>query len=174
MGHMEHGCYILHSRIRLVKSHFYGLSFQVPGRFCGRRLTGGTGVSWLQPGDRFSHSAAFFQQQRAEQLAAPRPPCLCRNACGREKNVLLPAPSCRRIAPQAWLLVLLLRWGLPGMQPLLLLFTLDGHLGSLPGEMLSIFRQWAGLITKNMQKIGLAEIRSLFCKHFQVLKLIEN
>lgn len=92
MGHMEHGCYILHSRIRLVKSHFYGLSFQVPVRLCGRRLTGGTGVSWLQPGDKFSHSAAFFQQQRAEQLAAPKPPCLCRNACGREKNVLHPCP----------------------------------------------------------------------------------
>lgn len=47
---------------------------------------------WLQPGDKFLHSAAFFQQQRAEQLAAPEPPCLCGNACGREKNVLHPCP----------------------------------------------------------------------------------
>lgn len=43
-------------------------------RLCCRRLTGGTGVSGLQPADEFSHSAAFFQQQRAEQLAAPSLP----------------------------------------------------------------------------------------------------
>lgn len=102
---------------------------------------GGTGVSWLQPGDKFSHSAAFFQQQRAEQLAAPKPPCLCRNACSREKNVLRPCPvtqphcnagtaadPAHQVRPPL------------DAASLTLIYSQRG-LGSLPGEMLSIFRQ---------------------------------
>lgn len=84
-----------------------------------------------------------------------------------KRMCFIPAPSRSRIATQAGLLILLVRWGLPWMQPLIPLFTLNVGLRSLPGEVLSIFRQWADLVTKNTQKIGLAEIRSLFANVFK-------
>lgn len=154
VGHMEHGCYILHSTIRLVKSHFYGLSFSVPVRLCCRRLTGGTGVLWLQPGDKFSHSAAFFQQQRAKQLAAPEPPCLCRNACGREKNAgaWQQKHDCWSCSSGEASLGCSFSHS---YRPCMRLWA------PCPQQREVGFEQWADFLTKNMQRKRLAEFTSL-------------
>lgn len=51
-------------------------------------------MSWIQPGDNFSDLAAFFQQQRAEQLAAPGLSASAgMPAAGRKRSCFAPSVS---------------------------------------------------------------------------------